>query len=101
MSVLALTSDGKKIAIVTASGPSSYTSGGFSVRVSALNKIDAVLDVRITGGYKVGGYSISGNSVTIVVHHYNYPATSAGASVEVSAGTDLSAQTVTLVVLGS
>jgi len=99
--VIALTADGKKIALETAAGPSSYTAGGFTVRIPRLNRIDAVIWAFITGGYKIGALTVSGNSITVVVHYYNYPSTSAGPSTEVAAATDLSAQTVTLVVLGT
>jgi hypothetical protein len=100
MTVIAHTTNGKKIAVVSAAGPSSYATGGFSVRVPELNRIDQVLFAFITGGYKIGGLTISGNAVTVVVHYYNYPATAAGPATEVAAATDLSAQSVQLVVIG-
>jgi hypothetical protein len=100
MTVLGTTAGGKKIAVVSAAGPSSYATGGFSVRVPELNRIDTVIWAFITGGYKIGGLTISGNAVTVVVHQYNYPATSAGPATEVAAATDLSGQTVTLAVIG-
>jgi len=100
MTVIALTADGKKIAVASAAGPASYTTGGFPVRVGELSRIDQVLFAFITGGYKIGGLTVSGNSVTVVVHYYNYPGAAAGPAVEVAAATDLSAQTVTLVVIG-
>jgi hypothetical protein len=101
MPVIGLTADGKKIAVVSVAGPSSYTTGGFTVRVSDVNRINAVIWAFITGGYKIGGLTISGNAVTVVVHNYNYPATAAGPATEVTAGTDLSGQTVTLCIIGS
>lgn len=100
MAVIGLTADGKKIVLVSVPGPSSYTSGGFTVTVPELARVHAVLFAFITGGYKVGGLTVSGNSITVSVHYYNYPATSSGPSVEVPAGTDLSGQTVTLIVIG-
>jgi len=101
MTLIALTADGRKIVSVSTAGPSSYTTGGFAVRVPELNRIDAVIWAFITGGYKIGGYSVSGNAVTVAVHYYNYPATSAGPSTEVANGTDLSGQTVQLIVIGT
>ena len=98
--ILALTADGKKISVVTVAGPASYTSGGFTVTVPDLERVHAVLFAFVTGGYKIGGLSISGNTIRVIVHYYNYPATTAGTSVEVPAGTDLSGQTVTLIVVG-
>ncbi|MEM1553244.1 MAG: hypothetical protein QXH03_11355 [Candidatus Bathyarchaeia archaeon] len=100
MPIIGLTADGKKIALAAASGPSSYPSGGFSVTVKELNHVHAVLYASITGGYKIGALTVSGNAVTVVVHQYNYPATSAGPSTEVSSGTDLSGQTVTIIAIG-
>lgn len=100
MTVIGLTADGKKIALVTAAGPASYATGGFPVRAGDLNHIHSILFAFITGGYKIGGLTISGNSVTVVVHHYNFPATSAGPSTEVPATTDLSGQTVTIIAIG-
>jgi len=101
MTVIALTADGRKIVSVSTAGPSSYAAGGFSVRVPELNRIDAVIWAFITGGYKIGGYSVSGNAVTVVIHYYNYPVTAAGPSTEVAAGTDLSGTTTTLIVIGT
>lgn len=98
--ILGLTADGKKVVVVSTRGPTSYTSGGFTVIVPELEHVHEVIFAFITGGYKIGGLSVSDNTVTVVVHYYNYPATTAGPSVEVPAGTDLSAQTVTLVVVG-
>lgn len=100
MAVLALTADGKKIAFVSVTGPSSYTTGGFAVVVPELEHVHAVLSASITGGYKIGGLSVSGNRVTVVVHYYDYPAASAGTSTEIPAGTNLSGQTITLIVIG-
>jgi hypothetical protein len=100
MTIIGRTAEGKKIAVVSAAGPSSYTTGGFSVRVPELNRIDTVIWAFITGGYKIGGLTVSGNAVTVVVHYYNFPATSAGPSTEVPSATDLSGQTVTLVAIG-
>jgi hypothetical protein len=101
MTVIGTTAEGKKIAVVSAAGPSSYAAGGFSVRVPELNRIDAVIWAFITGGYKIGGYTVSGNAVTVVVHYYNFPATAAGPSTEVAAETDLSGTTTTLIVIGT
>jgi hypothetical protein len=101
MTLIALTADGRKIALASAAGPSSYATGGFAVRVPELNRIDAVIWAFITGGYKIGGYSVSGNAVTVVVHYYNYPGTAAGPSTEVAAGTDLSGQSIQLIVIGT
>ncbi|MEM2447841.1 MAG: hypothetical protein QXT14_02685 [Candidatus Bathyarchaeia archaeon] len=100
MALIGLTADGKKIVARSTAGPSSYATGGFLVTIPELSHVHSILYAFITGGYKIGGLTVSGNSVTVAVHQYNYPATSAGPSTEVSAGTDLSGQTVTLIVIG-
>lgn len=100
MTVIALTVDGKKIVSVTTQGPSSYTTGGFTVIVPELEHVHEVLSAFITGGYKIGEVSISGNTVKVVIHQYNYPSTTAGPSAEVPAGTNLSTQKITLIVVG-
>jgi len=98
--VIGLTADGRKIVLATATGPSSYTAGGFNIIVPELEHIHAVIYSSITGGYIIGGITFSDNTVRVVVHYYNYPAAAAGPSIEVPAGTDLSGQTVTLIVIG-
>lgn len=102
MTLLGITADGKKIVSVSASGSSSYSStSGESVTVNELNRVDAVLFAHITGGYKVGSLSTSGNTVTIHVYYYDYDAAADGVAVEVADATDLSGQTITLVCIGT
>ena len=92
MTVLGLTADGKKIVLTTSSGPSSYSTGGFSVTIDEVNYIHGIIEARMTGGYVVE-VSYSGNTVTVIV--YSSPGS------EVTTGTDLSTETVTIVVVGS
>lgn len=89
-----------KIAVTKVAGPSSYPTGGFSVTIGDLNIVLAVLNVKITGGYRAEHGEPSGNSVPIIVRQYDYPATAAGPAPEVPAGTDLSGQTVEVVAIG-
>jgi len=86
----------------TVAGPSSYTAGGSALPIEGVSEVVAVLSTSITGGYYAPSAeaSASGNSVTVKVYQFNYPATAAGAAEEVAAGTDLSAQTVEIVFLG-
>ncbi len=81
-----------KIIKATVTGPASYTSGGFSVRIGSATKIKQVLVATNDGGYKVdiGKVGVSDNSLTVPVEYYNYPATAAGTATEVPAGTNLS-----------
>lgn len=83
-----------KLVKVTASGPSSYSSGGFSVTVDAEHVIDAFA-AQSDSGYLVEIAGISGNTVTLKVYEFNYPATASGPAAEVSDGTDLSGVTFT------
>ena len=99
--IIGQTVDGKIIVLVTTSGPASYdATNGFSISVDNVNRIDSVLFVHIDGGYKIGDFSISGNTVTVRVHYYSYAATAAGPSTQVPAATDLSGTTITLVAIG-
>ncbi len=101
MPVLGLTADGKKIASRSVAGPTSYSAAnGHAITISDLKRVDEVLLAMIDGGYKVANYSKSGNTVTLFYHYYNYPAASAGVSVTVPDTTDLSARTITVVVIG-
>lgn len=100
MPVIAQTADGRKIVQASTAGPASYTTGGFTITVGELSRITAVVSASITGGYAVEVAGVSGNTVTVKVYHYDYPAAAAGPAVEVAAGTNLSTSTVTLTVIG-
>jgi hypothetical protein len=99
--VIAKTPEGRKVSVVTVAGPSSYATGGFIVTVGDLSRIDAVLSATISGGYKVRSTSVSGNKVTVAVDYFDYGATDAGPAIQVPAGTNLSAQTITLITMGT
>lgn len=98
------TVEGKKIAQVIASGPTSYPSGGFSVRVGELNSIHSVSvsvrsNLRITNFVHVVDYSVTGN--TVLVRVYRIDVTTSPASwVEVPVGTNLAALTLEIVAIG-
>ena len=92
--------DGRLIAVVTSSGPSSYSSGGFSVTLSELRKVESVIAVYSNAGYLCEGSVGTGNSVTVKVYYFDYDATADGAAVEVAAGTDLSGVTFTVIAVG-
>lgn len=80
-------------------GPTSYTTGGFTVTIDQLTAVyDAVV---IAGrGYLAEVASISGNTITIRVYQFDYPATAAGPAVEVPAGTNLSGVTFRIIAIG-
>ena len=102
MAVIGLTADGRKIVLATES-PTTYSTGGVSVTVDEVNRIDAVIHASIDGGYftNVSLCSVSGNTVTVPVYRFNYGAASPGPAVEVPDGTDLSGTTITLIVIGT
>jgi len=77
-----------KIYIGSVAGPSSYSTGGFTVTVSELASISNAIVVA-GGGYIAEVASISGNTITVKAY--------SGAGTEVTDGTDLS--TVTFIVL--
>ena len=77
-----------KIYIGSTSGPSSYSTDGFTVTVSELRSVSNAMVVA-GGGYTAEVASISGNTITVKAY--------SGAGSEVTAGTDLS--TVTFIVL--
>jgi hypothetical protein len=85
--------------IGSVSGPSSYATGGFTVTINDLSRVDDAV-VIAGGGYLAEVASISGNTVTIVVRYFDYPATSAGTAVEVPAGTDLSGVVFRIIAIG-
>jgi len=92
--------DGRLIAITTSSGPSSYSSGGFSVTVSELRKVEQVIAVYADAGYLCTGSPGTGNAVTVKAYYFDYDASADGAAIEVADGTDLSGVTFTVVAIG-
>jgi len=84
--------------ICTVSGPTSYTTGGFSVTIARLRSITWAKAI-CGGGYKAE-VTWTGNTLTIVARYFDYPAAAAGVAIEVPAGTDLSGVTFILEVEG-
>jgi len=93
--------DGYKLVVINTTGPSSYSSGGFTYAVKSLRKVEKVIAASASGGYKVDAadISVSGNTLTIKVYYYDYDATADGAAVEATG--DLSGVNITIVVIGS
>ena len=90
------------LGVISISGPTSYTAGGYSYQVKGLQRVVKVLSASIDGGYKVdaAAITISGNTLTIPIYYYDYAAAAAGGAIEVADLTDLSTNTIQLVVLG-
>jgi len=88
-----------KVVVASTTGPASYTSGGFTYTVDELKEVYGAI-VQASGGYKAEVASISGNTITIMVYQYDYAAAAAGPAIEVTAGTDLSGVTFTILALG-
>jgi hypothetical protein len=101
MTVIGLTADGKKIVTKSIAGPSAYAVTGFPITIDELTRVDAVIFSEISGGYTIAGTSISGNVVTVLIHYFDYDYNGDGVSITVPANTNLSAQTVKLVVIGT
>lgn len=86
---------------VSQAGPANYQSGARpTITVNRIKTIDRLVELRITGQYDVEAVDITDNVVTYRVNQYDYDAAVDGVAVEVPDATDLSAQTVTLVVEG-
>jgi len=101
MTVIGVTLDGKKIVYYSASGPSSYATGGSSITINDLNKVEAVLFAQLTGGYLVEATpGTTTNTVTVKVYYFDYDASADGTAIEIPDGTDLSGKTLTLLVIG-
>ena len=90
-----------KIIRVTTTGPSSYSSGGFTVRVSSAKEIKAVLVATNDGSYKVdeGKITKSANEITVPVLYYDYDAGADGVAIEAADTTDLSGVNFEFIVL--
>jgi len=81
------------------SGPSSYPTGGFTVTIARLAKVEDAM-AKGGGGYKAEVVAISANTIRVMVRQFDYPAASAGPAVEVPAGTDLSGVKFRIVAVG-
>jgi len=79
----------EKLYITQVSGPSSYSSGGFTVD-HPFSRVSHAIAIA-SGGY-IAEASVSGNTVTVKVY--------SGAGSEVTAGTDLSGVTITVIIIG-
>jgi len=103
--VIGLTADGKKIVHKVTTGPTSYSSGGFTVRITELNRIDAVsvsirTNLKVDDLVHVVDYSVSDNTITFTVYYINVTASSPVSWSEVSDGTDISALTLEIIAIG-
>mgnify|MGYP001626502477 CR=1 FL=1 len=105
MALIGLTTNGMKIVSMVVTGPTSYTTGGWSVSVPELSKIFA-LNVSIRTNLKVANYvhvvdyAYSGNTITFTVYRIDVTATAPAAWSEVPAGTDISALTLEVIAIG-
>ena len=99
MTILMISYDGKKVVKYSSTPPSSYSTGGWLVTIDELNKVDEVLEARLTGGYNVDAVAtpVATNKVTVKA----YTPSPTGAPSEVTPGADLSSETLTLIVLGT
>jgi hypothetical protein len=100
LSAVILTVRGKKLVVETVSGPTSYTTGGFPLRFSKVDRIDHVIEVRANTGVLAEGRipAASGNLISVRV--YWQTGESGTPMAEVAPGTDLSAITFTAYGIG-
>jgi len=102
--IIGQTKDGRLIVYFEESGPSSYSSGGFSVSIGTLRKVERIVDLSNDGGFLThpAKVTISGNSLTIPVyyHYFQCPVTCPVVGWEVTEGRDLSAYKFKGVVVG-
>jgi hypothetical protein len=101
--ILGRTADGRIIVYFENAGPSSYTTGGFSVAVNALRRVEKIVSLSNNYGYRSPAKeaSISGNAVTIKVRYYYYACPALCATGwEVTSGRDLSGVTFSGIVIG-
>jgi len=106
MTLVAQTADGRKIVKKEVSGPTSYSSGGFTVRIDELVRIDEAdvrvkTNIKLTDNVHIIDYDYSGNEVTVKVYRINVTAASPSAWEEVPDGTDISALKLEVVAVGS
>ena len=101
--ILGTLANGKKIAVTSGTGPTSYAAGGFTT-YAPLNKIDtAIVSVKTWPKadnlvYKLE-YTVSGNATTIKAYKLDVTA-SAPASWAEATGDDLSSLAFDLIVIG-
>jgi hypothetical protein len=105
MPVIGLTADGKKIVGTIVTGPTSYPTGGFTVRIPELSKIHAA-KVSIKTNLKVNNlvhavdYTYTGNTITFTVYRIDVTATAPSAWSEVTSGSDISALVLEVIAIG-
>jgi hypothetical protein len=103
--IVALTVDGKKVVQMTVAGPTSYTTGGFTVVVPELEKIHALVvsvrtNLKVDNYVYAADYSYTGNRVTFTVYRIDVTASAPASWSEVPAGTDISGLVIEIVAIG-
>jgi len=103
--VIGVTYEGKKIVQRIVSGPTSYATGGFTVRFDEVNIIQVVqvsirTNLKVDNLVQVVDYTYSGNTATIRVYRIDVTAAAPSAWSEVPAGTDISALSLEILVVG-
>ena len=85
-----------------ASGPASYTTGGFTITLDGIREIkEAVVSIDDANNLYRVSYSHTGNTITVKVYQLGFDAGTSTLTIsEVAAGTDLSALTFTVIAVG-
>ena len=104
--VIGQTTDGRLIVYWENVGPDSYTTGGFTVTITTLKGVEAVVNVGNNGGYRTEAEEVTkpeANQLKIPAHYYGYACTDAPICVtgwEVEVGKDLSHYKFSGIVIG-
>jgi hypothetical protein len=103
--VVGITDDGRKIVQKVITGPSSYETGGFTVTLGEVNRIQALVvsvrtNLKVSNYVHAVDYSYTGNTITFTVYRMDVTADAPSAWSEVPAGTDLSALTLEVLAIG-
>jgi len=91
----------------TFTGPSSYSTGGFTGRINALRQVEKVISASNNSGYKSDAGDISigtgadRNLLTIKSREYYYTCGGTDVAMECPSAEDLSGVTFSVVVIGS
>ena len=103
--IIGQTTDGRLIVYWENVGPASYATGGFTVTISSLKKVEAAVHVGNKSGYRTEPEeaTLSANAIKIPVHYHGYACPGApicATGWEIPSGRDLSKAAFSGIVIG-
>ena len=104
--VIGQTTDGRLIVYWENAGPATYATGGFTVTITTLKGVEAVVNVGNNSGYRTEAEEVTkpeANSIKIPVHYHGYACPGApicATGWEIPSGRDLSKATFSGIVIG-